>query len=655
MRSWALLPLALALACGPGDEPPATPIDTPRLLAEMVDLDHLTRFPDPAYRLLLASSTDRQTRDPNQKAGWFRNHDLGNYQASEERNGRREFVLLETEGPGALVRIWSANPAGTLRIYLDGAAEPTLEADMADLLGGRVSLFRPPFAYVSARGSNFYFPIAFARGCKVTMDSDGAFYQVHYRSYPAGTPVESFSPSALPNLVPQMRRVAGALEHPARLVEAFPAQTFERRIALAGPGTLRELEVTPSRVDAEALRTAVLVVSVDGSETVRVPVGDFFGTGPGLNPFTSLVAEVRADGALVSRWPMPFFESLEIAIEGLPEVAFPGRVRLQSGAPRTDALGFHAAWRERPPGPSGPPFDWNLISIQGRGLYTGTKFEVSNSTKAWWGEGDEKIWVDGERSPSHFGTGTEDYFGYAWATPSVFARPYHGQSRADGPGGYGRFSMHRWHILDPIPFEQALRFDLEVWHWEPDATLALAAVAYFYAEPGVSTNALEPTAGSAGNYPPPPLPQKAVAHAIEGELMRAQTTHGSAAPESTLRYLGGFWSQDRQLRWRDPAPDDVLQLGFDVPVTGRYRLAADFTRGRDYGRFAVRLETARATTLTLDLGHPIVSNLDGVDLGTYVLEAGPYTLRITSLGASRVGEGRGRDFGIDLLLVEPLD
>ena len=78
------------------------------------------------------------------------------------------------------------------------------------------------------------------------------------------------------------------------------------------------------------------------------------------------------------------------------------------------------------------PFrDWHLARIEGQGQLVGTLLNVENPPgAAWWGEGDEKIYVDGERFPSLFGTGTEDYFGYAWSTPERFAHAYHAQTRA---------------------------------------------------------------------------------------------------------------------------------------------------------------------------------------------------------------------------------
>jgi hypothetical protein len=101
----------------------------------------------------------------------------------------------------------------------------------------------------------------------------------------------------------------------------------------------------------------------------------------------------------------------------------------------------------------------------------------------WWGEGDEKIFVDREAFPSLFGTGTEDYFGYAWSSTERFSHPYHAQTLAPSSGFAGWFSMNRFLVLDPVPFSSQLRFDLELWHWS-DTTVEMSALLFWYARPG---------------------------------------------------------------------------------------------------------------------------------------------------------------------------
>ena len=152
-----------------------------------------------------------------------------------------------------------------------------------------------------------------------------------------------------------------------------------------------------------------------------------------------------------------------------------GTVDVDAAPFGTDSLLFHAGWRPREIVRDAAVPRLAHGRHRGRGHLVGTLLNVENPPDAaWWGEGDEKIYVDGETFPSLFGTGTEDYFGYAWSTPERFEHAYHAQTRAAGGGFGGLFSMNRFHVLDPIPFARSLRFDLEIWHWQ-DTSIAVDA------------------------------------------------------------------------------------------------------------------------------------------------------------------------------------
>ena len=104
--------------------------------------------------------------------------------------------MADMQGPGAIVRIWSPNPGGTLRIYSTAPHRPAIEAPMTDLLSGKHRFLPPPIAVGLSMGWNLYLPIPYAKSCKVTCDKGGQYYHVNYRTYPAGTAVTELQLSA---------------------------------------------------------------------------------------------------------------------------------------------------------------------------------------------------------------------------------------------------------------------------------------------------------------------------------------------------------------------------------------------------------------------------------------------------------------------------
>jgi hypothetical protein len=162
-------PLLLLLAsarCGPAA--PVVTVGT--LLHEMVDFEELARQPRPAYTHAMASSYSRESRKGGE--AWFDNKDVGQYERTETREGRTEHVLADLTGPGAVTRIWSANPTlpNVVRFYFDNEPVPRLAAPLAALFGGHLSPFGPAFSYVSGTGGNLYFPLPFAASLRITIE-----------------------------------------------------------------------------------------------------------------------------------------------------------------------------------------------------------------------------------------------------------------------------------------------------------------------------------------------------------------------------------------------------------------------------------------------------------------------------------------------------
>ncbi len=524
-----------------------SPITTGTLLEEMSDLERLARWPDPAYRTIQFSSYDRRSTT-SEAPGWFSNADgfggepipgfLKVLRApGEGQNGL--YLLAQATGPGAIVRGWSAGMDGVLRVYLD----PTAASDGTLVYEGPAYGFlaRRSAHYLKAAGLDLdpanafsqedadYLPIPFAKGLKVTWEgklNELHFYHLQVRLYAVGAAVRSFDPQpGLKSFETQVRAAVSGLTSPnagrseATKLEAAvePGRAWTWSPTGTGSGAVRELKL---RLEAEgrdaALRGCLLRISFDGSQRpqVEAPVGDFFGSGPGVNPFNSLPFTVAPDGTMTCRFVMPYEKTMRLEIVNYT----PAGVRLE-GSIRTGpwqwderSLYFRAKWRaDHDLLAGGSPIDLPYVLTIGKGVFAGCAAMIMNPSGVptaggnWWGEGDEKFMVDGEATPSTFGTGSEDYFNYSWSRPGLFANPYGGQPLDSGPDTSGYISNHRFQVMDAIPFERSFAGLMELWAHNRTPGLSYARIAYHYARP----NAMDDHRGlMPSDLRIPPLPKR---------------------------------------------------------------------------------------------------------------------------------------------------
>jgi len=477
------------------------------LLNEMVDRDAAARFPQPAYNCRQQSSYDPASVSPDQPDTWMANNDWSHFRRSEQHQGREEWVMLDAEGPGCVVRIWTTafDPPGNIRVYVDDAEEPVIGEAIQGLIGGK-ALVGPPLSEVCARGMNLYLPIPYAKRCVITYDrphfwktrkrEDQLYYQVNYRTYEAGTKVESLSREAFDAAQGKIAQLQQTLLDPASVCPpglkqlAPPATTLKADQAMNvktnASAAIRTLAVRLEAEDLQkATRETVLSIEFDGKQTVWCPVGDFFGSGVGVNPYRGWWRTVTEDGRMTCYWVMPFQESCKIQLKNLGKQEVKVTLKTAVGPWTWDdrSMHFRTNWRQEHPIDTSTKHDWNYLRATGQGVFMGDTLALNNPSEIWWGEGDEKIYFDAQEFPSHFGTGTEDYYGYAWCTPEFFQSPFHGQPLAEGPANRGHVTNTRVRLLDGIPFTKDFRFDMEVWHWRP-VEVAYAATTYWYGRPG---------------------------------------------------------------------------------------------------------------------------------------------------------------------------
>ena len=507
-----------------GEAVSGAPVVTFRsLLREMADPDAVARFPASDYRCLQASSYNRASTNrlqPDQTVtGWFADSDGVGFIRVEEKGGRKEWVVMEHEGPGCITRVWTPffyydlnNHIGpNVRIYLDGADKPVIDESLIRLVRGE-GTFRSPLATPTARAGDSYVPIPFARSCKMTL-TDRAFYNiVNYRAYPGGARVQTFTVTDYRAAADEAARVGDTLRNPrnhsagetTRSASIPSGDKLEFRLP-PGPAALRQftLRLPVASANASVLRSTILAFAFDGEETVWCPVGDFFCSADSLHPFRTFQRQVDADGSLICRWVMPYLDSGVIRVwnYGAQRVS----VELRCAVSRWDwdeaSMHFHAHWRPDDV-VSGTPFrDWNFIDMSGQGVYVGDAWTILNIQGSWWGEGDEKIYVDDAWDagfPTHFGTGTEDYYGWAGGEVPTrqdeFSTPFLANVRVGGLDGYttGFNICTRSRGLDAIPFRKRLVFDMESSFGtdirNPWNLLGYSAVTFCYAKPGARHN-----------------------------------------------------------------------------------------------------------------------------------------------------------------------
>ena len=258
---------------------------------------------------------------------------------------------------------------------------------------------------------------------------------------------------------------------PSVRIEA--GQTLEMA-DIAGPGAIQQIWMTPTGV----WRQTILRFYWDGEETpsVECPIGDFFGMGWGeYAHLNSLPVCVNPGSSFNCYWEMPFRKHCRITVENLAaeSMVLYYQVNYTLTEVPNDAGYFHARWRRSNPLKQGEVHTL-LDGVKGFGHYVGTYLAWQVNNTGWWGEGEIKFYLDGDEWPTICGTGTEDYFCGSYnfdrdGRYTVFSTAYSGLHQVIKPDGayksQQRFGMYRWHVMDPVRFQQDLRVTIQALGW----------------------------------------------------------------------------------------------------------------------------------------------------------------------------------------------
>ncbi len=256
---------------------------------------------------------------------------------------------------------------------------------------------------------------------------------------------------------------------------------------IEGSGAIQQIWITPANV---RWRDLILRIYWDGQEnpSVEAPLGDFFCSG--WNQYaqvSSLAVCVNPGRAFNCYWEMPFRRHCRITLENRDpdeHAIIYYQVNYTLTEVPEDVAYFHAQFRRTNPLPFAE--DYTILDgVKGRGQYVGTYMAWGTNNSGWWGEGEIKFFMDGDRDyPTICGTGTEDYFCGAYnfdggvIDPTMvsayreYTNAYAGLPQVLRPDGVYRsqmrFGMYRWHIMDPIRFEKDLRITIQALGWRSE-------------------------------------------------------------------------------------------------------------------------------------------------------------------------------------------
>jgi hypothetical protein len=380
---------------------------------------------------------------------------------------------------------------------------------------------------------------------------------------------------------------------------------------------------------------------------IESPVGDFFGAGPGVCPYASIPFTVTDKGVMQCRYVMPFKQSARIRFKNFSgkNVTVDGSITRKKYQWTDHSMHLRAKWRVdhdvegRPAG-----YDMNYLDVHGKGVWVGTALMIMNPTPfselygGWWGEGDEKIYIDGESFPSTFGTGSEDYFGYAWSSPDLFDTPYYTTTRCDGPGNRGFTANSRWHFIDRMPFAKSIEFYMELQTHNPTKNISYGRISYCYTIPGARDNQIEITPLDVTlRYPGAYKMQGWERRPLIGfrEAEKLNITKGVVCEEKDP-----LWTNGTQIMWKAKKGQTLV---IDVPCPGdkdRQILVVALTTCPGGGE--VTLEYAdSAPTRPISLQHPTLTMVRQYDIRRTEempkLKKKKYQLKLTCTKAGKIG------------------
>ena len=441
---------------------------------------------------------------------------------------------------------------------------------------------------------------------------------------------------------------------------------------LKGPGEITHLWFTLMYPSRSALRKLVLRVWFDDmpEPCVEAPLGDFFGLGHAqVYAYASMPLAVGTHCGLNSYWRMPYAKSARLTLtndgaQDCPALYYQIDHRTFD-RPTQTGLYFHAAYRQAFPPEKGKPY-MILQTDGGDGHFVGCNLSVEQQDEGWWGEGDVRVYTDGQDKPIIEGTGSEDDFGGAWCYSREFAYPYFGAplrarfSKAGilehcTPDLRGKdmdqwnwpvawqpgdlWNVYRYHVPDPIPFNKSIQVNIEHGWQGNDQTNWYSSVAYWYQSGSPSSRAALPPATD--RMPAYLRPHGDAAGRWEAEnLVDVARATAGKIEEAGMEFWGELFSGQYGLQWEATKEGDTLTLPFTVKTPGTYQVVARPCKTEGGGTFTLAIDDqAPAAPVDLYAPPPFPGPFE-VKLAETQLKAGQHALKCVCVGADEKAKGK---------------
>ncbi|MBV6504376.1 MAG: hypothetical protein AKCLJLPJ_02504 [Fimbriimonadales bacterium] len=376
---------------------------------------------------------------------------------------------------------------------------------------------------------------------------------------------------------------------------------------------------------------------------VEAPVGDFFANCFGRRDEVISVPVVVEDADSYNcYWHMPFRKAARIEIVNQSDkpisLLYYNIDWIQLESLPEDTPYFYAQYRQEYPAKSGQ--DYVILETEGKGHYVGTVLAVRTRSPSWFGEGDEKIYIDGESGPSIWGTGTEDYFLSAWGLKRT-STPYFGVPYFDQWGIVGgHTSAYRWHINDPIVFQKGIRVTIEHFGWiSPDENPDYRRMSWNEREDDYSSIAFWYQTGTPTFSARAPEGAERRLPSIERKTVFARDVvtderhgNGRAVKQQLDLYDGQqvlYMPESQENAW--------LEIPFRVEKKEPLRLLLNLTKSYDFGRYQAYLNGIKLGGV-FDMYSAEIES-EEVHLLDFWPDPGDYVLRLECVGKHPLSSG----------------